>query len=142
MVKLTYLVHRRPDLTEDEFEERWSTTHGAFVAAHKDALRVTGYAMAPRTRSSHDLCLTSSRGLTPNDYDGVIEITWPSMDDYQEAMGSPEGLKLLDDMIGAERGFIDLNRSTAFFTAPVTLVDDQSPIVQKKDFGMKQGSHL
>lgn len=112
MIKLTFCLHRLPSLSRDEFQRYWREQHAPLVAHHAATLRIRRYV---QTHSLPDgdpvnAGLRASRG-GPEDYDGVAELWWDSLDDLAAATASDEGraasLALLED----ERRFIDLARS-------------------------------
>ncbi len=116
MVKLTYLVKRRPDLTNAAFCERWQALHAGLVDDYAETLNAQRYVMSRRLDTVCNTTVTDARNLAPSQYDGVIEIWWHSIGDYQAGAGSADGLKAIDAIIDAERRFIDFAGSQAFFT--------------------------
>lgn len=114
MIKLTYLIRKRPDLSEERFAEHWRK-HSERFAAAAGSLGARRYAMNLKCETVCNTCIRTARGLAPPDYDGLLEIWWDSLEDYQSGVGSPPGLAVMDEIIDAERRFVDFSRSTAFF---------------------------
>ena len=112
MIKLTFCLHRLPSLSRDEFQRYWREQHAPLVARHAATLRVRRYVQTHSLPGGDPVNggLRASRG-GPEDYDGVAELWWDSLDDLAAATASDEGraasLALLED----ERRFIDLARS-------------------------------
>lgn len=123
MIKLTYLIRRRPDLSPAEFAAIWTTAHAPLVERLAAAIGALRYAASTPVGAACDECLRSTRGFAANPYDGMIEIWWKDLSSYQAGFGSPEGLRAIEEMIGVERRFMDLSRSSAFLTVEDTLFD-------------------
>ena len=114
MIKLTFCLHRLPQLSREEFQRYWHERHAPLVAKNREALRIRRYVQMHTTTTPFNDAIRSGRNA-PEGYDGVAELWWDSLDDIQTATGTPEGqaagLELLED----ERKFIDLSRSPLFF---------------------------
>ena len=112
MIKLTFCLHRLPSLSRDEFQRYWREQHAPLVASHAATLRIRRYVQMHSLADGDPVNagLRASRG-GPEDYVGVAELRWDSLDDLAAANASDEGraasLALLED----ERRFIDLARS-------------------------------
>ena len=123
MIKLTYLIRRRPDLSPAEFAAIWTTAHAPLVERLAAGIGALRYAASTPVGVACNECLRSTRGFAANPYDGMIEIWWKDLSSYQAGFGSPEGLRAIEDMIAIERRFMDLARSSAFLTVEDTLFD-------------------
>lgn len=123
MLKLTYLLRRRPDLSAEAFAEIWRTAHAGLLAELAPSIGACRYAIGLPIETAWNECLRSSRGLQTRAYDGVLEIWWADAAAYQEGFGSPAGLKAIDAMIDVERRFIDFQKSMAFLTSEETAFD-------------------
>ena len=113
MVKLIFCLHRLPHLSREEFQRYWLEKHGPLVRSFASTLRIQRYVQTHTTSTPYNAALQESRG-GPEEYDGVAELWWKSLDDLMVAVTSDEGraagLALLED----ERTFIDLARSPLF----------------------------
>lgn len=127
MFKLTYLVARRSDLSTSEFEALWQDTHAHLVASRAQDLGAIRYTMSFRTKCSRDACLAYSRGYEPASFDGLIEIWWPDRASYDAKLGRPDGLAAFDALATAERAFMDIEKSKAFFTEETIVFDTTEP---------------
>lgn len=121
MIKLSFCLHRLPQLTHEAFQRYWFQTHAPLVARHREVLRISRYVqMHAATTELNEIIRAGRSG--PEMYDGVAELWWESFDDLATATQSPEGqaasLALLED----ERKFIDLARSPLFFGEERTIV--------------------
>jgi uncharacterized protein (TIGR02118 family) len=110
MVKLTFCLRRLPHLSREEFQSYWLGTHAALVRSHAAALRIHGYVqLHTETTRLNDL-LRAGRG-GPEEYDGVAELWWSSLEELAEAMSTPEGTAAGAALLEDEKRFIDLERS-------------------------------
>lgn len=114
MIKLTFCLHRLPNLTRDAFQRYWFEQHAPLVAKHRAVLRIQRYVQMHSATTNLNDVIRAGR-TAPEMYDGVAELWWNSFDDLTASTASPEGqaagLALLED----ERKFIDLARSPLFF---------------------------
>ncbi len=110
MIKLTFCLHRLPELTREEFQRYWREQHGPLVRKHAGALRIRRYAQVHTATDPVNEALRASRGGPP-EYDGVAEVWWDSREDLAAAMTEPEGAAAGAALLDDERRFIDLARS-------------------------------
>ncbi len=120
MIKLTFCLHRLPNLTREAFQTYWFEQHALLVAKHQSVLRIRRYVQMHSATTELNDVIRAGRNA-PQMYDGVAELWWNSIDDLTAATASPEGqaagLALLED----ERKFIDLARSPLFFGEEKTI---------------------
>ena len=110
MIKLTFCLIRLPHLSREAFQDYWRNTHGPLVASVAETLKIRRYVQL------HSLAPAASDGLrasreAPEDYDGVAELWFDSLEVVVENGRRPEaqaaGALLLED----ERRVIDLSKS-------------------------------
>jgi uncharacterized protein (TIGR02118 family) len=122
VIKLSFCLHRRPELSRAEFQRYWRETHGPLVAKHARALRIRRYVQVHALDAEMNAALRASRG-GPEEYDGIAELWCESLDDLtaavQSAAGAAAGRELLED----ERRFIDLARSPLWLSREHAVVD-------------------
>jgi uncharacterized protein (TIGR02118 family) len=110
MIKLTFALMRRPELTREMFQSYWYDHHAPLVASVKDVLRIRRYVQLHSLPPEISETIQRTRG-SPEGYDGVAQLWWDSLDDLMEGVANPAaveaGQRLLDD----EKTFIDLSRS-------------------------------
>jgi len=111
MIRLTYALRRRPDLTRDEFQRYWRETHAPLVETVAATLRIRRYVQAHTLATPLDGALRDSRGATVEPFDGVAELWWDSVDDLAAAMSTPEGAQAARQLLEDEANFIDLEAS-------------------------------
>ena len=122
MIKLVFCARRREGMSREEFQEYWLNRHGPMFQKFAETYRAVRYVQSHTIDSPLNENLKKSRGLA-DEYDGVGEIWWQSEKDFMEAISSPEGQELRKAFIEDEARFVDLSRSSAFFTVEHVLVD-------------------
>ena len=122
MIKFVMCAKRNPKMSRAEFQDYWLNHHGPLFRKFADTYRAVRYVQSHTIDSPLNENLRKSRGLA-DEYDGVGEIWWQSEKDFLEAISSPEGQELRKAFIEDEARFVDLSRSSAFFTVEHVLVD-------------------
>jgi uncharacterized protein (TIGR02118 family) len=116
MIKLIFVLRRRPDLTREQFQTYWREHHAPLVRSHAEVLGIRRYVQVHTLPDELHAALRGSRAA-PDAYDGVAELWFDSLEALGAA-GTDEGraaaLALLED----ERRFIDHARS------PLWLADE------------------
>jgi uncharacterized protein (TIGR02118 family) len=110
VVKLSFCLHRLPQLSRAEFQRYWREQHAPLVARHREALRIERYVQLHTADSPANALLRASRG-GPVEYDGIAELWWRSEADLAEATASEAGRRAGQELLEDERRFIDLARS-------------------------------
>lgn len=115
MIKLVFCLHRLPGLSRGEFQSYWFDIHAPLVKRVAGALNIRGYVQSHSFTADGLDVPAAVRGSAGQDYDGVAELTWDSVEallapGLTEA-GRAAGALLLED----EKRFIDLARSPLFF---------------------------
>ncbi|MBA4010265.1 MAG: EthD family reductase [Phenylobacterium sp.] len=109
MLKLTFALVRRPELTREQFQDYWLNTHGPLVASVRETLRIRRYVQLHSLLPEASAPLRETRG-GPEGFDGVAQLWWDSFEDMASAepqAARAAGALLLED----EKRFIDLARS-------------------------------
>jgi EthD domain len=111
MIKLVFTLRRRPDLTPEQFHSYWRGPHAELVARHAPTLRIRRYVQTQARPSELDGVLAGARESTPQQYDGLAELWWDSLDDLVAANTSEAGQLAAGELLEDERRFIDLPNS-------------------------------
>lgn len=123
MIKLTFCLRRRAELTLEAFQDYWLNQHAPLVRQHAEALNIRRYVQTHRTETELNDAIRQGRGA-PEPYDGVAELWWDSLEDLESAMsgetGQAAGLALLED----EQKFIDLANSPLWLNREQVIVGD------------------
>jgi uncharacterized protein (TIGR02118 family) len=122
VIKLVFCLRRLPHLSREEFQRYWLESHGPLVRELAPTLGVKRYVQVHTVTSAFSEAMSRHRGA-PDDFDGVAELWWDSVDDFARAgitkEGRDAGRRLLED----EKRFIDLARSPIWFGEEHALVD-------------------
>ena len=114
MIKLTYCLRRRPDLSWDEFSRYWKDVHAPLVAERAEVLGIRRYVQI-RTLQQPELhaVFQARNGGSPEPFDGVAELWFDSLDAM--ATTSEAAAKASAELLEDERNFIDLPNSPLWF---------------------------
>ncbi len=115
MIKLVYCLTRKKDVAPEAFHSYWLAQHAPKVTERQQALRATKYLQSHTVEPQLNELLRQSRGLEAP-YDGITEVWWDSADALRAALGTPEGLKAMQELLEDESTFIDFARSRVFLT--------------------------
>jgi uncharacterized protein (TIGR02118 family) len=122
MIKLVYCLRRRRDVSPEAFRRYWLDEHGPRVRGFANALGARKYVQSHTISSPVNDLLTASRGMKPP-YDGITELWWDGMEEFQRGLESPEGRAAGEDLLEDEAKFIDLGESRIFLTEEHTIFD-------------------
>ncbi len=115
MIRIVFLLRRKPALSLAEFHRIWREEHGPLVASHAQHIRALKYVQVHRMEHALTEPMAASRGGMEPPYDGVAELWWESEEALAGALatgaGQAAGAALLED----ERRFIDLPNSPLWF---------------------------
>jgi EthD domain len=107
--KLVFCVRRAPDMTLEEFHDRWLNVHGPLVRSLREQVpSMVRYVQSHLVPGEATDQVRASRG-TGEPFDGITEV-W--IDDAAPAGTQEAAVRLLRD----EMEFIDMERSSVFFT--------------------------
>ena len=106
MLKIVFLVHRRPEMEPQNFRRYWKDTH-APIAARLPGLR--------KYVQNHSAAAPDG---TPPTYDGFAEMWRDDAQAMEQSLASPEGQAALADA----GKFIDLERMETFSVNQETVV--------------------
>jgi len=114
MIKLTFCLRRLPHLSREAFQAYWRETHAPLVASVAETLQIRRYVQLHSLPAEAGAGLRASRGA-PEDYDGVAELWFDSLEAIQENSRRPEAQAAAARLLEDERQFIDLARSPLWF---------------------------
>lgn len=114
-IKLVCAIRRRSDLTPGQFYNYWLHNHGPFATEQVKKLGAYRYVQSHTTEAALNLTLQESRGTMPP-FDGVTEVWFRSTRALLTALATPAGAEANSKLAQDEKNFIDLSRSSYFFT--------------------------
>jgi len=116
VIRYINCFRKKADMTDDEFRHFWCSKEFndlvGRVVALTDASRYAKN-LALKVQATQELI--EARGID-EPYDAVLEYWWHDARHLHEKYVAPEAQALFDEMIAYQQQFIDLPRSTAFFT--------------------------
>ena len=112
MVKLIYVITRKPGLSVEEFQRYWRETHGPIAGRLPGLRRYVQCHVVPELYGRDP----SREGPA---YDGAAELWFDDLDALREAMRSPQVQAARED----ERHFIDHGKVFAIVTEEKVVVD-------------------
>ena len=115
MIKMIFALRRLPHLSREEFQKYWREKHGPLAQKNLPILRCKRYIQNHTLQTDFDELLQMTRGFTTEPFDGIVELWWDSIQDIEEAYGTPEGAEAQNELLEDERKFIDLERSPMWF---------------------------
>lgn len=121
MIKLTFCLRRRSDLSVEEFQRYWLETHGPLVRARAEALGIRRYVQAhTMDLSGVHRAFQGRNGGAPPPFDGVAEL-W--FDDLDVLGGDDEERRRAgQELLADERNFIDLPNSPMWLSVEHEIV--------------------
>jgi uncharacterized protein (TIGR02118 family) len=115
MIKLTFALTRRAELTREAFQSYWREQHAPLVASVREILRIRRYVQAHSLPAESEAALRAARG-GPEGFDGAAELWWDSLEDVMAASADPAGIEAGRRLLEDERKFIDLTRSPLWWS--------------------------
>jgi EthD domain-containing protein len=133
MIRLVFVLRRKPGMSLAEFQQYWRTTHGPLVAKHGETLNILRYVQLHTLEDPVNDQLAGARGKMETPYDGVAELWWNNREalaaNFMNAAGQAAGRELLED----EERFIDLPNSPLWFAHEYPQVNPAEDIVARPD---------
>ena len=115
MIKLVYCLHRRPDMSFEEFSRYWRNEHAELVKRHAPLLGVVRYVQSHAIAPEANAALREARELL-DPYDGIAEIYFNNLESMEKAHMSAEAEAAQQELTEDEDKFIDRKRSCLFVT--------------------------
>ena len=122
MIKLVYCLHRRADLSFEEFSRYWRNEHAALVKRHAPLLGVVRYVQSHATAPEANEALRKARELLPP-YDGIAEIYFKDLESMEKAHMSEAAEAAQQQLTEDEDKFLDRKRSCLFVTEEHVIID-------------------
>jgi len=118
LVKLIYVLRRKPGMSREEFREYWEKRHAVSGRERRSAINSVRYVQNHRIDTPVDALWRIGRSQD-EPFDGVVESWFESMSALEEALNSREGKAAMFAALADEARFIDLERSIAFMVEEV-----------------------
>ncbi len=119
MIRITFCLTKRDELSLEEFQDYWLNTHAPLVKSVAETLRIKKYVqLHTRQWEENDAARASRAGsleAAPAIYDGVAELWWESLEDLRAAVATEEGRQAGILLLEDEAKFIDFSRSPLWY---------------------------
>lgn len=123
MIKLTFVVRRRSDITPVEFHRYSRDQHAPLVRSFQPVLRIRRYVQTHRLETPFNDALQASRRAR-EPFDGVAELWWDDLGALVAATSSPEGSAAGRTLLEDEAQFIDLEQSALWLGQEVEIIPE------------------
>jgi uncharacterized protein (TIGR02118 family) len=124
MLKIIICMKRRPEMSRAEFLRYWKEDHAKVVAEVAGPMGMRRNVHNHTIRTPIDARLREGRGAEMDDYDGVAETWFDSLEALTAATSSDEGRRAAQRLAEDEARFIDFSRSRIFFVEENVVVGD------------------
>src|SRR4029453_19074596 len=108
MIRLIFLLRRRPELSLPEFQRYWREEHGPLVASHAQRIGALRYIQVHRLDDEINARMAKSRDGMEEPYDGVAELWWDSEEALTAVLATNAGQSAGEALLEDERKFIHL----------------------------------
>ena len=115
MLKIILCLKRNPSMTRAEFHRYWKEDHAAVMREVAPVLGIRRNVHNRTHSTTLDLAIRQGRGADEDDYDGVAESWFDSMDALMQATATDTGKAAAKRLREDEMRFIDFSRSRIFF---------------------------
>ena len=123
MIKLVFPLHRRADLTREEFQTYWRESHAPLVIERAETLGIKRYVQVHTSDTPINPGLREGRG-GPEAYDGTAELWFESEASLMASLGRPEWLTASAELVEDEHNFVDLTRSPLWLGDELVIVNN------------------
>jgi uncharacterized protein (TIGR02118 family) len=123
VIKLVFCLRRRAELSREEFQRYWRETHAPLVRERGAALGIRRYVQVHTLPPGTSAALAASRAVEDEEFDGVAELWWDSLEALAAAAATAEGRRAGAELLEDERRFIDLPRSPIFLAVEHVVLD-------------------
>jgi uncharacterized protein (TIGR02118 family) len=115
MIRLVFVLRRKPGMSRAEFQRYWRQTHGPLVASHSTALNILRYVQVHTLEDPINDQLAAARGGMEPTYDGVAELWWNNREEVMANAGSEAAKAAGRELLKDEARFIDLPNSPLWY---------------------------
>ena len=114
MIRVTFLIRRKPTLSAADFTAYWLHEHGPLVASVANRLNMLRYVQVHTLDDPANGAMATARGGMETPYDGVAEVWFENRAAFVAATDTRAGRQAGARLIADEGEFIDLANSTVW----------------------------
>lgn len=115
MIRLVFVLRRKPGMSLAEFQRYWRDVHGPLVAKYSTTLNILRYVQVHTLEDPVNDQLAEARGGMEPPYDGVAELWWTNREALAATVSDAAGRAAATELVEDERRFIDLPHSPLWF---------------------------
>ena len=120
MIRYINCIRRKADISPEDFREYWNGAEFEDLVSKVATLtNALSHSKTLTLQVEMGQKLIADRGMD-EPYDGVVEYHWDNANRLKHFYESPQAKQLSDQITRYQSQFIDLSRSTAFFTEDET----------------------
>lgn len=121
MIKLVFLMRRKPGMSRAAFTDYWLNGHTQLILRHAETLKIRRYVQ------SHAIAPDAAAAFRPEwddpeGWDGIAEVWLDSLEVLKESRESVEMQALQALIVDDEASFVDLARSQMIVTQEYELI--------------------
>ncbi len=90
MIRLVFVLRRKPGIGLAEFQQYWHGTHGPLVAKHATTLDIHRYIQLHTLDDPMNNQMAGARGKMEPAYDGVAELWWTNRETLAASLESAQ----------------------------------------------------
>ncbi len=119
MIKLSFCLTKRDDLSIDEFYDYWLNNHAPLVKKLSNDLKIVRYIQLHSRKYDFLEESKNSRIMNnnpPKEYNGIAEIYWDSWEDFKDLSKTKKARKAGKMLLEDEAKFIKFSESPMIFS--------------------------
>jgi len=136
MIRLVFVLRRKPSMSRDEFQKYWHEVHGPIAARHATTLNILRYVQNHTLDDPMNEQMARERGLMEPPYDGVAEVWWTTRETLAAGLGSSAGQGAARELVEDEAKFIDLANSPLWLAYEYPQINPSEDIVARPTSGL------
>ncbi|MEI5682635.1 EthD domain-containing protein [Mesorhizobium sp. CCNWLW179-1] len=105
MIKITYSIFARPELSDEEVRTLWMEEHGALLQRHAKTLGIARYVQTLRVQHPIEGKMRRSRGTEMDGPFGMAELYWESMETLEDSFTRPAAVAAYRELLEDEKRF-------------------------------------
>ena len=125
MIKLTFCLRRRSDVTREEFQTYWRDRHAPLVRSVAHLIGARRYVQSHTVSLPELQAVVDARGVGVEPYDGVAELWWDDFEAMAAAGKTKEGRDAGRMLLADEANFIDLPNCAMFFSEEFEVISPE-----------------
>ena len=131
MIRLIFVLRRKPSISRAEFQKYWHESHGPLVAKHATSLNILRYVQDHTLDDPMNEQMAKARGAMEPPYDGVAELWWPTREALASSFASAAGQAAGKELVEDEAKFIDLPNSPLWLAYEYPQINPSEHIVAR-----------